>query len=53
MVTQITGNVAHLFGLAEDVKPTINIPIGSDLTIVDGIGNIIDIYVWDGTTWNH
>jgi hypothetical protein len=31
----------------------ISISIGSEFTVVNGSGTIVDVYIWDGTAWNN
>ena len=44
-------------GLASDTKPTTDeygnpLGVGSAFLVKDGLGNITDTYLWDGTEWN-
>jgi len=51
---------SEFIGLSTDVKPTKSIqwtdqdvlPL-SEFTEVDGAGNIVDVWIHDGTQWNH
>jgi hypothetical protein len=36
-----------------ETLPTTGIAVGSEAYEVDGAGNIVDFWLFDGTNWNH